>query len=173
MCLFYLLLSLGSLLIDPPLHSFPDSQSIKAMSFFYVKYRYHLSIYEYTLIMGVSSIFMLFVLLIVPAFSRWMGERRVLQLSLLLGAVGFTICGVAWNVYIFCVGLFFSTFLGMANPTHLSIFSKNVTDRVQVSPFPIPQNVIPSTHSSINECMQAHTQAIDAVVFHRPRHNLG
>ncbi len=68
--------------------------------------------------------------LIRPITNRF-GERRTLLIGLLCGTVGFFLYGIAWEGWIFCLGIPVMAFWGLAGPATQSLMTRRVSSTGQ------------------------------------------
>lgn len=68
--------------------------------------------------------------LIRPITNRF-GERNTLLIGLLCGTVGFFVYGIAWEGWIFCLGIPVMAFWGLAGPATQSLMTRRVNSTEQ------------------------------------------
>ena len=104
------------------------------VSVLYTDYRYGWSAQTVGFIITTASLCSVAVqlFLVGPAVRR-LGEGRVLQVSMLLGALGLALYGVAWSGSIYALGIVASALWGAAGPVHQSLMTRYIREDQQGS----------------------------------------
>jgi len=110
------------------------SEALPHVSVLYTDYRYGWSAQTVGFIITTASLCSVAVqlFLVGPAVRR-LGEGRVLQTSMLLGALGLAIYGAAWSGSIYGLGILASALWGAAGPVHQSLMTRYIREDQQGS----------------------------------------